>query len=386
MAYSILGKAVADNLTVGATGFTDVDSDRWSTPYISYLVGKGIINGMGDGTFAPTANVTGYEFSKMMLRAAGYGAKGEFTGSGWKLAVVAKAQETQLFAGAAAGLDLGKAATREEAMLYAFNGITRVPLVNYNPAAGDYAVGTAVLADTAYPTLHKEATVINGLSGYTWQNGGKPITSFILFDTAVIGPENSLFVLGETADGTEVLFANGTVNTLSAAQMNGSIPQADLFYTYAKNADGSYALESVANQSQLVAAGNTPLAQTSVKHIIRNDTPTFLRTFGTTPQGEGAYDWSKISVSPKLTGTGATAFTYWDPIALKAEYFHGIANASGYTAEQAGSFIAYMADTNDQALWVVGVGGTTEPDRDFSEPMEENPDFPEGERPEHLPG
>ena len=57
--YAILGSSVAKTLSVASTGFTDVNSARWSAPYIAYCVSKGIINGMGDGTFAPTANVTG---------------------------------------------------------------------------------------------------------------------------------------------------------------------------------------------------------------------------------------------------------------------------------------------------------------------------------------
>ncbi|NDI34775.1 S-layer homology domain-containing protein [Chengkuizengella sediminis] len=50
--------------------FSDVTSDRWSTEYIEASVKVGIIEGMGDGTFAPKANVTIEEFAKML--AVGY--------------------------------------------------------------------------------------------------------------------------------------------------------------------------------------------------------------------------------------------------------------------------------------------------------------------------
>ncbi|MFS1511244.1 S-layer homology domain-containing protein [Chengkuizengella sp. SCS-71B] len=50
--------------------FSDVTSDRWSTKYIEASVKVGIIEGMGDGTFAPTSNVTIEEFAKML--AVGY--------------------------------------------------------------------------------------------------------------------------------------------------------------------------------------------------------------------------------------------------------------------------------------------------------------------------
>ena len=158
VAYSILGADVAKNLATGATGFTDVDAGRWSAPFISYLVGKGIINGMGDGTFAPTANVTGYQFAKMMLCAAGYGVNNEYTGSSWQLNVAVDANKLGVYDDAT-GVDYTKAATREEAMLYAFNGLTKVKQVTYNTVFGGYVAKGSVMnsvdtGDTIAKTLY----------------------------------------------------------------------------------------------------------------------------------------------------------------------------------------------------------------------------------------
>ncbi|MDP5274630.1 S-layer homology domain-containing protein, partial [Chengkuizengella axinellae] len=50
--------------------FSDVAADRWSYEYVEAAVAAGIIEGMGDGTFAPTANVTVEQFAKLI--AVGY--------------------------------------------------------------------------------------------------------------------------------------------------------------------------------------------------------------------------------------------------------------------------------------------------------------------------
>ncbi len=54
------------------TGFSDVPADHWASAYISYVAGLGIVNGMGDGTFAPDANVTFEQAVKMLVVALGF--------------------------------------------------------------------------------------------------------------------------------------------------------------------------------------------------------------------------------------------------------------------------------------------------------------------------
>lgn len=53
-------------------GFTDVADDRWSSGYIKVAAAAGIINGMGDGTFAPEDPVTYEQAIKMLVCALGY--------------------------------------------------------------------------------------------------------------------------------------------------------------------------------------------------------------------------------------------------------------------------------------------------------------------------
>ena len=48
--------------------FSDIESDRWSAPFIKSAVALGIVNGMGDGTFLPEAGVTRQDAAVMIAR------------------------------------------------------------------------------------------------------------------------------------------------------------------------------------------------------------------------------------------------------------------------------------------------------------------------------
>lgn len=61
-----------NNLAQTGTPFTDVTSSHWASGYVAQAAGKGIINGNGDGTFAPEANVKFQDVVKMFVRTLGY--------------------------------------------------------------------------------------------------------------------------------------------------------------------------------------------------------------------------------------------------------------------------------------------------------------------------
>lgn len=61
-----------DSAEQGATIFTDVAADNWASGYVNVAQAQGIINGMGDGTFAPSAEVTYEQVVKMIVCALGY--------------------------------------------------------------------------------------------------------------------------------------------------------------------------------------------------------------------------------------------------------------------------------------------------------------------------
>lgn len=140
----LLGQKTADNLTVSSAPYKDVAADYWAAAYISYCKTAGIIDGYSDGTFKPTATLTGYQFGKMLLTALGYDSETEgFIGRGWTLNVAKVANIVGLFDG---NIEFSGAAqvTREEACLYALN-MLKADEVTYdglsiNVSAGDSQV------------------------------------------------------------------------------------------------------------------------------------------------------------------------------------------------------------------------------------------------------
>ncbi len=54
------------------TQFKDVGEEYWASGYIAFAQASGIVNGMGDGTFAPEADVTNEQVVKMLVCALGY--------------------------------------------------------------------------------------------------------------------------------------------------------------------------------------------------------------------------------------------------------------------------------------------------------------------------
>ena len=65
----------------GSTQFTDMDeASAWANGYVNAGVQAGFINGMGDGTFAPKANVTYAQIVKMLVSSLNYNEYAEFMG------------------------------------------------------------------------------------------------------------------------------------------------------------------------------------------------------------------------------------------------------------------------------------------------------------------
>ncbi len=136
VAYVSLGRDAAESLSVSSAPFTDVAATRWSAGYIAYCANIGVINGVGDGSFRPTDEVTGYQFAKMLLCVIGYGQNKEYVGANWALNVSRDGVTTGLFQ----RLDTvgNTAATREEAAQLAFNAMT-MQMVTYSTLYGTYS-------------------------------------------------------------------------------------------------------------------------------------------------------------------------------------------------------------------------------------------------------
>ena len=59
------------NIEQCETNFADVPSDHWASGYVKFATDIGLINGMGDGTFAPEESVTLIQAAKIMVGVLG---------------------------------------------------------------------------------------------------------------------------------------------------------------------------------------------------------------------------------------------------------------------------------------------------------------------------
>ena len=88
--------------------FSDVASGHWAEPAVTYLAGKGVVSGKGDGKFYPEDGVTREEFTKMIVEAFrlhNQDAKADFAdvaAERWSNSYIASALEAQLINGVSA--------------------------------------------------------------------------------------------------------------------------------------------------------------------------------------------------------------------------------------------------------------------------------------------
>ncbi|WP_096203091.1 S-layer homology domain-containing protein [Bacillus sp. FJAT-45350] len=69
-AAKMLAEALELEVSTTATlGFSDTKNDAWYAPYVAALVEEGIIEGLPDGTFAPNATITRAQLAKMVVEA-----------------------------------------------------------------------------------------------------------------------------------------------------------------------------------------------------------------------------------------------------------------------------------------------------------------------------
>lgn len=106
----------------GSTKFTDVEAKHeWATGFINAGVQAGYINGMGDGTFAPDANVTYAQMVKMLVSAMGYNEYAEFLG-GYPNGFISIANSEGVTSGVKANADDN--VTRAQVAQLVYNALT----------------------------------------------------------------------------------------------------------------------------------------------------------------------------------------------------------------------------------------------------------------------
>ena len=167
IACMMLGKTTAEALGTQAAPFKDVPVGSTFAGYIAYCVESGLIDGYADGTFRPSGTLTGFAFLKMLLTALGYDSSIEgYTGTNWTVNVAGRATQIGLTDGNDDFVGT-RAATREEACLYALNAL-QATLVEYENKGQEIVVsdGTVINVRPSAPTyvtsnVYDAATSIN---------------------------------------------------------------------------------------------------------------------------------------------------------------------------------------------------------------------------------
>ena len=272
IAYMQLGKAKADSLKCTVAPFEDVAASRWSAGYIAYCVEQGIIDGMTETTFEPTAKLTGFQWAKMLLCAVGFGVNGEFTGSSWSVNTAKVAHTVDLFAGDLAGAD-HTALTREQAALYAFNVLTNVKKVAYSPNVTSY---------------------VYGIQGYTTVNG---IGSTLAQDVFGLTSNTGIIVKNEGIGANATYLSKDyTDATTSRVAVISAKTSADMIYHAArvwsvKNVSVFvYDLAKVTEYNCAVKAGEAAAAKAGAKTTtIGTGTPYELDLIDNTAYAKNSY-------------------------------------------------------------------------------------------------
>lgn len=122
MAAVILRTIGNKSLTKYTGMFTDVDASHWAADTIQTAADLGIINGMGDGTFAPDAPVKYEQAIKMVVCALNYGAYAEYNG-GYPMGYITLAGRTDLQLTKSIGGAYGTDATRGTVVKLVYNAV-----------------------------------------------------------------------------------------------------------------------------------------------------------------------------------------------------------------------------------------------------------------------
>ncbi|MBE6725342.1 MAG: S-layer homology domain-containing protein [Ruminococcaceae bacterium] len=111
-----------ENAVETSTTFSDVPEAAWYYEYVTALTKDGVINGMGDGTFAPDGTLTWAQAMKLLLCA--HGDLSDVTGDAWADTAMSKAAQLGLCESVQDGseeitrLDFCKAAARLFGLIY----------------------------------------------------------------------------------------------------------------------------------------------------------------------------------------------------------------------------------------------------------------------------
>ena len=152
---------IADLYANAQNPFVDCNGN-WALPYINYCRITGLADGMTATTYAPKREVTGVQFLKLMLTTLNFDTSKEgYTGTGWDINVLNRANEIGLTAGLADGWKAIAPVKRGEAAQILVNALTAY-LVEYGtkikaPSNIDYSPIAETKATNAYKTAYNAA-------------------------------------------------------------------------------------------------------------------------------------------------------------------------------------------------------------------------------------
>ena len=159
---------IADLYSNAQNPFVDCNTS-WALPYINYCRITGLADGMTATTYAPKREVTGVQFLKLMLTTLNFNtAKEGYTGTGWDINVLNRANEIGLTAGLEDGWKAIAPIKRGEAAQVLYNALTAY-LVEYGQKVkNNYVDDTTLGKYYNYSFISNEQVA---KSGYTL--GGK---------------------------------------------------------------------------------------------------------------------------------------------------------------------------------------------------------------------
>ena len=182
---------IADLYKNAQNSFVDCNNS-WALPYINYCRITGLADGMTTTTYEPNRKLTGVQFLKLMLTTLNFdSAKEGYTGKGWDINVLNRANEIGLTDGLADGWRGINELKRGEAAQILYNALTKY-LVEYGQLVKNNVVNTTgngklyysssfisneQVAKSGYTLAAKMGIKITRTTddfrrpGYTWSHG-----------------------------------------------------------------------------------------------------------------------------------------------------------------------------------------------------------------------
>ncbi len=235
IATAMNGGTDANTGVKGTPSFTDIGG-HWAESYIEYCSDLGIISGRGDGTFAPDAQVTGLEATKMVLTALGYDATAyKLTGNSWAVRTdeLARTADPKLYDELETVM-MAANATRDTAAQLIWNGLqnqTRKVTPSTNTNTGEvtwqYNSGDMMLTERYGAQIWKGTYEGNDKSISSLDDGQIRVNGKLSTATAEAGTRNADFAsdLGIENIGEEVkvIFRDATGGTANVPDKRDTV-------------------------------------------------------------------------------------------------------------------------------------------------------------------